>query len=216
MTASSGTPHQPGTEVASSTHSVHGGQGRLDEEQAIRHDKNSLGVPAASTGTSERDEPELHKRRKSFLSQVPDFIQQTFDGITGASSSPTAGAAEVHLDTLVKLYKESSIAKTVHDEVASAAASNTQVANGGEVNETRDVVEESNVLRGRRRASWTTQFRILSGRAFKNLYRDPALLTAHYAASIAIASELTIPFFNRKQYLNLPFSHMWYAGIPRP
>jgi len=42
-------------------------------------------------------------------------------------------------------------------------------------------------LRGRKRASWGTQFRILSGRAFKNLYRDPALLAAHYISSVALA-----------------------------
>ena len=53
--------------------------------------------------------------------------------------------------------------------------------------ELRDIVMESTLLRGRRRASWGTQFRILSGRAFKNLYRDPALLAAHYLSSIALA-----------------------------
>jgi hypothetical protein len=52
----------------------------------------------------------------------------------------------------------------------------------------RDVAEVSE-LRGRKRASWSTQFRILSGRAFKNLYRDPALLAAHYLSSIALACE---------------------------
>jgi hypothetical protein len=45
------------------------------------------------------------------------------------------------------------------------------------------------LLRGRKRATWATQFRILSGRAFKNMYRDPALLTFQYSASIAAARE---------------------------
>jgi hypothetical protein len=49
--------------------------------------------------------------------------------------------------------------------------------------------QERNNPRRRRGASWPTQFRILSGRAFKNLYRDPALLTAHYLSSIALACE---------------------------
>jgi len=43
---------------------------------------------------------------------------------------------------------------------------------------------------GRQRATWLTQFRILSGRAFKNLYRDPALLATHYISAIIIAGEL--------------------------
>lgn len=190
MTATSDSPAQPSTAAGSSAHSIHEAPGRSDEEQAIQH-KDNLNVPSTSPGpSSEREETESHTRRRTFLSQVPDFIKQTLDGVTGASSSPTAhGATEVHLDALVKAYKESSIAKAVHEEVASAVASNTNTANGGDVNQTRDVAEESNVLRGRRRASWTTQFRILSGRAFKNLYRDPALLTAHYAAAIVIAGE---------------------------
>jgi hypothetical protein len=94
---------------------------------------------------------------------------------------------------LVKFYRESNIAKEVRHEIDVAAMANglnngtaTHAGDGGAM---RDVAEESTVLRGRRRASWPTQFRILSGRAFKNLYRNPALLTAHYAAAIAIAGE---------------------------
>ena len=61
-------------------------------------------------------------------------------------------------------------------------------ATGGAVsNELPDVVLETSILRGRKRASWGTQFRILSGRAFKNLYRDPALLAAHYLSAIGLA-----------------------------
>lgn len=48
---------------------------------------------------------------------------------------------------------------------------------------------ETALLRGRKRASYATQFRILSGRAFKNLYRDPALLAAHYLSSVGLACE---------------------------
>jgi hypothetical protein len=49
-----------------------------------------------------------------------------------------------------------------------------------------DVQAESEI-RGRKRASLWTQFRILSGRAFKNLYRDPALLATHYIAAFVLA-----------------------------
>jgi hypothetical protein len=56
-------------------------------------------------------------------------------------------------------------------------------------NELPDVVLETSILRGRKGASWGTQFRILSRRAFKNLYhdRDPALLAAHYLSAIGLA-----------------------------
>ena len=208
MTASGDTSRQPGTEAASSTHSLHGGQVRPDEEQALQH-HDRLGVSAASPGTSGRYDTEPRTQKKSFLSQVPNLVKQTINEVTGASSSHTAAeTAEVTLDTLIKAYKESSIAKAVHDEIAAANASLANgTSNRGDVNQTRDIAEESKVLRGRRRASWTTQFRILSGRAFKNLYRDPALLTAHYTASIAIASELVAPF------ISLIVSHMFHPVI---
>jgi len=55
---------------------------------------------------------------------------------------------------------------------------------------------ETTLLRGRKRASYGTQFRILSGRAFKNLYRDPALLMAHYLSAIALALICGLFFHN--------------------
>ena len=56
-------------------------------------------------------------------------------------------------------------------------------------NQQPDVALENSLTKGRKRATWGTQFRILSGRAFKNLYRDPALLAAHYNSSIVVACE---------------------------
>ena len=57
----------------------------------------------------------------------------------------------------------------------------------GSQGEMRDVAVETTLLRGRKRATWGTQFRILSGRAFKNLYRDPALLASHCILAIITA-----------------------------
>lgn len=87
------------------------------------------------------------------------------------------------LRQLVQAYADSEVAAGVKREIETAASS--QDTNG----EMRDVAVETTLLKGRKRAIWTTQFRILSGRAFKNLYRDPSLLLAHYAASIGLARE---------------------------
>lgn len=87
------------------------------------------------------------------------------------------------LDALAEAYEQSGIAKGLKADIESNFSANQSS------DQMRDVAEESDVLKGRQRARWTTQFRILSGRAFKNLYRDPVLLTAHYAASIIIAGE---------------------------
>jgi hypothetical protein len=66
-----------------------------------------------------------------------------------------------------------------------------------------------NTLRGHQRASWATQFRILSGRAFKNMYRDPALLTAHYTASVVVACMCLL--LERLLLIICYFSDMWRA-----
>jgi hypothetical protein len=77
------------------------------------------------------------------------------------------------LAELVNAYEESGLSKDL----------NAQADSNGVL---PDVQAESEI-RGRKRASLWTQFRILSGRAFKNLYRDPALLATHYIAAFVLA-----------------------------
>jgi ABC-type multidrug transport system permease subunit len=50
-------------------------------------------------------------------------------------------------------------------------------------------------LRSGTRASWWSQFQILSGRTFKNLYRNPLLLQAHYITAIGAAVACGILFW---------------------
>ena len=99
------------------------------------------------------------------------------------------------LIVLVDAYATSDIAagiKAVGDQLRREVVrtdNGDAAATGGAVsNELPDVVLETSILRGRKGAGWGTQFRILSGRAFKNLYRDPALLAAHYLSAIGLAS----------------------------
>jgi hypothetical protein len=93
----------------------------------------------------------------------------------------------------VEAYADSGIAAEIEremKEVEQAQARGDGNGTGG--TELPDVIVENSLLKGRKRASWATQFRILSGRAFKNLYRDPALLTAHYLSSIALACKFDL------------------------
>ena len=83
--------------------------------------------------------------------------------------------------------------------------------NGTVTNELPDVVLETSMLRGRKRASWGTQFKILSGRAFKNLYRDPALLTAHYLSAVGLAG--TCGFFSYTFRFDPPFFSVVICGL---
>jgi hypothetical protein len=108
---------------------------------------------------------------------------------TDAAGTPLAPALVV----LVDAYARSDIAagiKANGDQLRrEVVRTDNGDATGGAVsNELPDVALETSMLRGRKGASWGTQFRILSGRAFKNLYRDPALLAAHYLSAIGLAS----------------------------
>jgi hypothetical protein len=101
-----------------------------------------------------------------------------------SSSSAAEDPLSPPLATLVEAYASSTIAADIKVEMEEVARMHEN-GNG----EMRDVEIESTLLKGRKMASWSTQFRILSGRAFKNLYRDPALLAAHYLSSIVLACQ---------------------------
>lgn len=126
-----------------------------------------------------------------------NFIQrkssQLFDAL---SSSPRVDVPVIlppKLLQLVQAYANSDVATELLNEVARLKQT------GGAV------LPESG---GRVRASWLTQFRILSGRAFKNLYRDPALLMAHYLSSVGVACEwagFLFPWVNPPPLFFLPY-----------
>lgn len=149
------------------------------------------------TGTSNSEETELRTRPNSIASTgayIKQKTSQIFDAVTSGSSRSTNTPLTPKLAALVDAYAQSAIAADLRTEMEEIRASaNGADTNGNNINnnnhngELPDVAAETTLLRGRKRASWGTQFRILSGRAFKNLYRDPALLTAHYTSSIALA-----------------------------
>ncbi|KAF9074158.1 hypothetical protein BDP27DRAFT_1444427 [Rhodocollybia butyracea] len=113
---------------------------------------------------------------------------QLFEAVSGgtspASSSSSARLAS-KLKYLVDEYKRSAIAKEIQEDKNNIR--NGALASNSTEGQLPDVATETALLRGRKRASWGTQFRILSGRAFKNLYRDPALLMAHYLSAVFLA-----------------------------
>ncbi|CDO70642.1 hypothetical protein BN946_scf184756.g8 [Trametes cinnabarina] len=103
------------------------------------------------------------------------------------ASQVNDGPVPPKLAELIDAFKRSEIAGQLYAEIEEVASAPAVQGNGNGTTELPDVAVESSLSRGRKRASWGTQFRILSGRAFKNLYRDPALLATHYVAAIAVA-----------------------------
>jgi hypothetical protein len=130
--------------------------------------------------------------RRSSNGNGEGFLQRKASQLLEVVSLSTAHGSDQgqhllpHIATLVDSYASSEIAAAIRADIRSVAHP-AQGPDGSE--ELPDVTVESALLRGRKRATWATQFRILSGRAFKNMYRDPALLTFQYSASIAAARE---------------------------
>lgn len=107
--------------------------------------------------------------------------RKALNGASPKSKSRTSAAHAMveRLDELVKAYEHSSVAEEVKAEIENAS----QTAEGS---------EHVPPTLGYLRASWWTQFTILSGRAFKNLYRNPMLMLTHYLISILIARRSTL------------------------
>ncbi|KIY72460.1 hypothetical protein CYLTODRAFT_486300 [Cylindrobasidium torrendii FP15055 ss-10] len=149
---------------------------------------------------STADSTELRTRPNSISSQSGEYIRrktsQLFGSISGSSSIASSAPMAPRLAALVEAYATSPIAEEIKADIESVRRAQTTTNGNGTEDELRDVAEETMVLRGRKRATWGTQFRILSGRAFKNLYRDPALLAAHYLSSIALALICGLFFHN--------------------
>lgn len=141
------------------------------------------------TETTQADETELQSRRGSIASDSSAFVKrktsQFLDAIRGNQHKGNTPLSP-QVAALVEAYAASDIAAGIRAEIES-------ISNRDPTHELPNVAEEHRLMRGRRGASWLTQFRILSGRAFKNLYRDPMLLAAHYLSSIALACGLFSP-----------------------
>lgn len=156
----------------------------LDDDTALQPTR-----PTSATSSSSSTNFVKRKTSQIYEAVVSNGVVNIVGGKkTDATGIPLAPALAV----LVDAYATSDIAagiKAHGDQLRRELVRTDNVdATGGAVsNELPDVVLETSILRGRKGASWGTQFRILSGRAFKNLYRDPALLAAHYLSAIGLA-----------------------------
>ncbi|KAF8176209.1 hypothetical protein K438DRAFT_81241 [Mycena galopus ATCC 62051] len=164
-----------------------------DEERGlVRH--QTPAVPLATrAGSSSPEDTELRTRTASgagnYIKRKTSQLLEAVSLSSGHNRRANAPLAP-KLAALVDAYAASGIAREIRLE---AEALRQASAGAGEL---PDVAVETGLLRGRKRASYGTQFGILSGRAFKNLYRDPALLMAHYLSSIALALICGLFFHN--------------------
>ncbi|KAF8501793.1 hypothetical protein F5888DRAFT_1608792, partial [Russula emetica] len=179
------------TGIISPTGDVTASASLRDEERALPAPRRETHVLSGGQSPNSADETELQVRRNGDSNGVSEgFLQRKTSQLLEVISLSTAHGSDPgpslmpHVAGLVDAYAASEVATAIRAEIRSVA----QPAQGPEGSEELpDVTVESELLRGRKRATWATQFSILSGRAFKNMYRDPALLTFQYSASIAAA-----------------------------
>lgn len=90
------------------------------------------------------------------------------------------------LASLVESFETSDIAQTIQKDITNERSSATSA---------NDVEEVGKAMQGYRKASLFTQLRILSGRSFKNLYRNPQLMLAHYVLSFILGGFVGLLFY---------------------
>lgn len=144
-----------------------------------------LGV-RSSGSTTAADDSDLDERRTE-----PDTPTRSGTGLkrflpTAISGqvSPSETPLSPELARLVDAFASSTTYCQTRDEIASAkSAASTRGAGGG------TDASAALSLRNYKRASPWSQFKILSGRSFKNLYRDPMLMLSHYFVAVIAAGE---------------------------
>ncbi|KAI5821298.1 hypothetical protein BZA77DRAFT_238132 [Pyronema omphalodes] len=113
---------------------------------------------------------------------------------TDAMLPPSARRDDMtDLDVLIDAYRVSPIAKEIDEEISSFSSppnGSSSMANGS--------TGLSADGKGFQRLGWLGQFTILSQRTWKNLYRNPMLMLAHYAISIILAVLCGYLFFGIK------------------
>lgn len=150
-----------------------------------------------------RQERELFTRRRNTVSTVDTAASSDVDedmvayklhkqqppphiNIEEANDAPLSTDG-TDLDALHQAYMESDIAGSTHDEIQEAVA-NSQHANGQNGHAPGSSNGSSGGIgKGYARASYGRQFIILSGRTWKNLYRNPLLMLTHYVIAIVLA-----------------------------
>ena len=110
-------------------------------------------------------------------------------------------ASNTDLDNLVSAYHTSDVAVSIATDIRSIvssantanAAANLPDTPNGDAN--RPKTPNLPKVRGYRKVGILGQFRILSVRTWRNLYRNPMLMLTHYAIAIVLAVFLGVLFF---------------------
>jgi len=157
---------------------------RLERELFTRRRQQAPPDTAASSEAGD-DVVGAYKLQK----QTPHIVPPVNDD--DPHNLPPEASAGTDLDALVQSFMQSDIAGSTHDEIQQAINdarnSNGQNSNGSVSNGGPNGTNGTGIGKGYRRVGYLGQFRILSQRTWRNLYRNPMLMLTHYAIAILLA-----------------------------
>lgn len=162
-------------------------------------------TPQSDDGQFDQNNDGLRMSRQS--GTPPPQITLDSSSTNQPQLPPDISATGTDLDGLIAAYITSEVATTLKDDIRATITSATE-ANGVNGNGNGDDSTSSSErpsrkhshanlhsLRSFKKISLLAQFRILSLRTWRNLYRNPMLLLTHYAISIVLAVFLGFLFY---------------------
>lgn len=121
---------------------------------------------------------------------------------TGASKRPTSASNQLNttnknitLESLVESFVSSALAAVIRNEI-NTVREDEYNDESGDGTELRSESTTSLSLKGHKRIGFVGQFKILSIRTFKNLYRNPMLLLTHYIIATLLAVFCGFLYYN--------------------
>ncbi|KIR58353.1 ATP-dependent permease [Cryptococcus bacillisporus CA1873] len=169
--------------------------GVLGEWKAKAHSLLGALIPASSIPSSSSPTPigsttPSPRDISTSTAKVVDHIPEKLASLVLASkASDDAKIVEAEISRIQ--HGETADGGYPHPTTTTISASAS--ADASIMADQRDVEEETGLMKGYQKAGLWEQFKLLSSRTFKNLYRNPLLMATHYA--VAIIAALLCGFF---------------------
>jgi ABC-type multidrug transport system ATPase subunit len=172
---------------------------RQQQERELFTRKKSS-APVDGTMSPKTDDEAPYDRRAGLKAQwlkltrqqgtVPPQIMEDPDELP----PPANGNTGTNLDVLISAYAQSDVAASIRNDIATAVSSANE-SNSANGNQELNGFIAAGKLKGFQKVGLFGQFRILSRRTWRNLYRNPMLMLTHYAIAIVLAVFLGFLFY---------------------
>lgn len=175
-------PKRPGRKRGDSIRATQ--ERQLFTRRVGRVDSDEDGVPLQIQDDSAvwRDRNYQDDSTREWLEQRNSIEEQ--EGLLPAALHSQAD--ETDLDLLINAYSMSICHADIHADILRMISQVSDNSNS-DTEDAEGVYPAISPMKGFKRVGWVGQFSILSGRTWKNLYRNPMLMLTHYAIAIVLA-----------------------------